>query len=375
MQIKKKIKIKLFLLLSIPLLTLISGCEFKDIDKVVFVSMIGIDQSDDPEKPYKVILKLYVSTSSFRQNPKPEYSYLVKNGETISSAIRIMESHIDKELDFGHSKAIILGEELLKDEKNIEILDFLLRRPDIQMISYVAVGRPSAEKIVKMIPEGETAIYPTLFNYFDDNGTESPYIITTFLFDFRRRLLEDGLDLVIPIVEINDADKHFIVNKSYVLKDAKDPYELSTHKTLLLRTLAMPTNMADFVVADGKHYFIARIDSVKSNYKLNVNKQNEIVIDFNLNLVGHITESKSKLLNQHLRKYSELVEKEGIKRFTELLKELQKEGYDPVGFGLRYKAQTLPKSRMSTAEWRAAYKNATFNVNVKAEMMSTGSIQ
>lgn len=122
-------KIKGTLLLFVLGGILLSGCAFKDIDKSVFVAMIALDVSDDEENPYKVTLKLYEPTGSFTEATEPQYSYLSENGETLSEAIRMMESYSDKELEFGHSKLIILGEELVKDNKNKEILDFLLRRP------------------------------------------------------------------------------------------------------------------------------------------------------------------------------------------------------------------------------------------------------
>lgn len=369
-------KVKRYVLPLFLVLAVLSGCEeFKDIDKDVFVSMIGIDLSDDPEKPYKVILKLYVPNSSFKQNPKPEYTYLTKNGETISEAVRILETHIDKELEFGHEKLIIIGEELIKANNTNEIPDFLLRRPDIQMISWVAIGRPSAEEIVKMIPEGETAAYPALFNYFDENGTESPYIVTTFLFDWRRRMLEDGLDPILPIIEIDEKESHFKINKSIVLADKKVPYELNSHSTLLVNILSKNTEIAELLVEEEDHHFIAKVDTIKAKYKVKVRENNQILIDLDLSFLGYISESKSPLLNKHLSYYNKLMEAEAKKQITDFLKEMLQAGYDPIGFGLNYKASTLPHKRMSKAEWKEAYKNAEINITVHGGLKSTGSIQ
>ena len=240
-------KLKVFFIFSIVFF--LSGCEeFKDINQDVFVSMIGIDLSEDIEKPYKVILKLFVPTSAFKQNPE---------------AIRILETHIDKEIDFGHMKLIVIGEELINNNKTKDILDILLRRPDIQLISWVTVGRPNAEEIVKMVPEGETAAYPSLYNYFDGNGTESPYIVTTFLFDFRRRMMDNGLDPILPIIEISENKSTFTVDKSYVLKDKKTPYELNSLYSLMFNALSMNIEMADIEVKEDLELFVARLLIIK----------------------------------------------------------------------------------------------------------------
>lgn len=371
----KQTKTNLALLLLVPLLLLLTGCEFKDIDKDVFVSMIAIDQSDDPDKPYKITLKLYEPTGSFKESQKPEYSYLTQNGATLSEAIRLLESYSDKELEFGHSKLIVLGEDIVKEDKNKEILDFLLRRPDIQMISWIAVGKPSAEEIVKMVPQGESAAYPELFNYFDDNGTESQYIVTTYLFNLRRDMKEKGIDPILPIIEINKEDSHFEIDKSLILRTGKDPHELDFLDTSLFNMLSGRKNTAELVVNEDGEYFIAKIDSLKTKHKLKVQGDNDIKLDIEVSLYGYISESKNALESHLLPHYNELLKIESEEKFNEFFIKTVKQGYDPLGFGIQYKAQTLHNKRMSNKEWEEAYKNAEINVTVKAALKSTGSIQ
>lgn len=371
----KQTKTNLALLLLVPLLLLLTGCEFKDIDKDVFVSMIAIDQSDDPDKPYKITLKLYEPTGSFKESQKPEYSYLTQNGETLSEAIRLLESYSDKELEFGHSKLIVLGEELVKEDKNKEILDFLLRRPDIQMISWIAVGRPSAEEIIKMVPQGESAAYPELFNYFDDIGTESQYIVTTYLFNLRRDMKEDGIDPIVPVIEINEEDSHFEITKSLILRTGKEPHELDFLDTSIFNMLSQKTNIAELVVNEDGEYFIAKIDSSKTKHKLKVQSDNNLKLDIEVSLYGYISESKNALKSQLLPHYNKLLKTEAEEKLMEFFDKTVKQGYDPLGFGIQYKAQTLHNKRMSNKEWEEAYKNAEINVTVKAALKSTGSIQ
>ncbi|MFC7686284.1 Ger(x)C family spore germination protein [Ureibacillus sp. GCM10028918] len=370
----KQNKTKLFVLILLPIISLLTGCEFKDIDKNVFVSMIGIDKSDDEDKPYKLTLKLYVPTSSFKQSPKPEYSYITQNGETLSEAIRLMESYSDKELEFGHSKLIVIGEDLLEEKTN-EIMDFLLRRPDIQMISWVAVGRPSAEEVVKMVPQGENAAYPALFNYFDDIGTESQFIVTTYLFDFRRRLKEEGIDPVLPIIEVKKKESHFEVNKSLVLMDKKAPYELSSLYTQTFNILTLNAPVADLVINEEGQYFVAKINSMDSRHKVNIKDTNKIEIEIEVSFAGYISESKNPLNPQDLTYYNQLLKQEAEEKYTEFFTEMINTGYDPIGFGLEYKSRTLHNQRMSNEEWEEAYKNAEIKMTINSELKSTGAIQ
>ncbi|WP_400194494.1 Ger(x)C family spore germination protein [Lysinibacillus telephonicus] len=369
----KKSKTKLFIIVLVPIITLLTGCEFKDIDKDVFVSMIGIDKSDEGDKPYKITLKLYVPTSSFKQSPEPQYSYITQTGETISEAIRILETYSDKELEFGHAKLVVIGEELLKENKASEVLDFLLRRPDIQMISWIAVGRPSAEEIVKMVPQGENAAYPALFNYFDDIGNESQYIITTYLFDFRRRMVEEGIDPILPIIEKKKS--HFEISKSLVLVDKKDPHELSTLYTGIFNILSMNTQVADLIINNEEEDFIAKINSMDSKHKVNVQNNNKIALEIEVSLTGYISESKHPLKIQNLSYYNQLLEKVAKEKVTEFITEMTDIGFDPIGFGIDYKSRTLHNKRMNSEEWKEAYKNAEIQIIINPRLKSTGAIQ
>lgn len=356
-------------------IAILSGCTFKDIDKSVFVAMIAIDLSDDEEKPYKITLKLYEPTSSFKEAPEPEYSYLTKNGETLSEAIRILESYSDKELKFGHSKLIILGEELVKENNNKVILDFLLRRPDIQMSSWIAIGRPFAEDIIKMVPQGESSAYPELFNYFENKATTSPYIVTTHLFKFRRNMKESGIDSVLPIIEMNKEEEHFEVNKSILLALNKNPYELNSLNTLIYNMVTNSSKNVKLNINEDGDHFIARIDAIKSKYKVNIKDSLKMKLDLKLSLNGSIAESHKPMKNHDLPKFNEELKKEAEEKITEFVAEMQKMGYDPLGFGVDYKAKVFHNRRMSDEEWAEAYKNAEINVTVIPGLKSTGSIQ
>ncbi|HWK22713.1 MAG TPA: Ger(x)C family spore germination protein [Ureibacillus sp.] len=373
--LKRQSKTKIFFLSLIPFLMLLSGCEFKDIDKDVFVSMIAIDKSSDNDKPYKITLKFYQPTSSYKEAPEPQFSYLTQNGESLSEAIRLMESYIDKEIEFGHSKLIVIGEDLIKAKKSKEILDFLLRRPDIQMISWITVGRPTAEEIVHLVPEGENAAYPAIFNYFDENGTESQYIVTSYLFDFRRRLKEEGIDTVLPIIVIDEEKKHFKVNRALILRNNKEPHELSTLDTGIYNMLTSRAKVADLIIKEEGDYFIARIDSIDSKFKVNVSDTKKITIELEVSLVGYISESKETLQNKDLPYLNKLLEKDANMKFTAFMEEMIKNGYDPLGFRMNYKSHTLHNHRISTEEWNEAYKDAEIHITVKPGLKSTGTIQ
>lgn len=369
----KKGKILFFVLVMMCSIMLSAGCGFKDIDKRIFVVAIGLDYTKNKTKPYRVILKLAIPSGSAKDSPGPRYSYLTKESATLAEAVRILKTHIDKELDFGHAKMIVLGENLLH-RNMVEDIDFFLRRRDIQFISWVAVGRPTAEKVLKTEPSSEMAGSNALFNIFSGIGTESGYIITTFLFDFRRRLLEAGIDAIVPIIQTNKKKTKFIINKAIIFKDRKEKLELTADQTKDYNTLAGNAKKVDVKVKKNNLYFALSVDTVKIKYKILTPVNKTPVLKVDVKMEGLVEESKDSLAANHLHAYGKYASEASKKRILSFLKLLQKNQVDPLGFGLRYQATHL-HTRDTYTEWEKIYPRLKFDVSVETIVKSTGTIE
>ncbi|UPG62947.1 hypothetical protein [Metabacillus endolithicus] len=126
------------ILMVVAALLFLGGCGYKDIDRRFFVVSIGVDKSDDKENMYDITLKLAVPSSETK-TASTESRMMTESAETISEAVRIIKSKVEKELDFSHTKIIIFGENVVEDDLT-NILDWFYRRRDIQAISWTAVG-------------------------------------------------------------------------------------------------------------------------------------------------------------------------------------------------------------------------------------------
>ena len=165
-----------------------AGCAFKDIDKRIFVVGIGIDPSEKVKDGFRVTLKLAKPIGNVKQATTPTYAYLSHDADSVAIAIAEMETRVDKLLDLTHNRIIIMNKELLTKDLDT-FMDFFTRRGDIQMVCYVAVAATTSEETISFEPTIEAPASIALYNYFDNTGTESPYVVTTFLFEFRREVL------------------------------------------------------------------------------------------------------------------------------------------------------------------------------------------
>lgn len=369
--INKTSKAALVVILLFPLL-LQTGCAFKDIDKRVFVLGVGIDPSENVNKGFRVTLKLSKPIGNIKQATSSGYAYISHDSESVAEAVRAMATHVDKTLDFGHARIIILHKDLLSKDLDT-FMDFFTRRADIQMIAYMAVADKTAEESITFEPEIETPASVALYNYFDDTGTESPYVVTTFLFEFRREVLGRGIDTIMPIIGIDKENSEFVINKSIILKRAGQPVELTPTETKYLNSLVNKASGFSYKVEEDGLIMVLNIDEVKMKYKI-ILDEGTPRIDMKVTKVGVIGESTKRLNNAHLKKYDKIAGNDIKKKLEDLLKKLQENDVDPFGFGLRYRATRLSRENIMD-EWDRIYPEIEFNVTMNIELKSTGAVE
>ncbi|MFS0690407.1 Ger(x)C family spore germination protein [Sporosarcina sp. 179-K 8C2 HS] len=349
-----------------------SGCAFKDIDKRIFVVAIGIDPSEKVSNGFRVTLKLAKPIGNVKQESAPTYSYLTHDADSVAVAIHDLETRVDKVLDLGHNRIIILHKDLLN--KDIEtFMDFFTRRGDIQMISYVAVADKTAEEIISYEPDIESAASIALYNYFDNTGTESPFVTTTFLYEFRREVLGKGIDTIMPIIGIDEENKEYKINKSIVLKNKEQNLELTPEETKYFNSLVHKAYGFSYKIEEDDLVVVLGFNEIRMNYKIIVNDGGPRV-DMNVTMIGFVGESNKRLDNKHLKKYDKIAAKNIEKTITDLLTHLQENNVDPFGFGLRYRATRLSRKDIMD-EWDRIYPEIKFNVKVNIKLKSTGAVE
>ncbi|WP_252504253.1 Ger(x)C family spore germination protein [Sporosarcina sp. Marseille-Q4943] len=349
-----------------------SGCAFKDIDKRIFVVAIGIDPSEKVRGGFKVTLQLAKPIGNIKQESGPTYSYLTHDADSVAVAVHDLETRVDKVLELGHNRIIIIHKDLLT--KDIDtFMDFFTRRGDIQMITYVAVADKTAEEVVTFEPEIEAPASISLYNYFDNTGTESPYIVTTFLYEFRREVLGKGIDTVIPVIGIDEENQEYQINKSIVLRTGGKTLELTPEETKYLNSLVHKAYGFSYKIEEDDLVMVLNFNEIRMNYKLILN-DGEPRVDMNITKVGFVGESSKRLNNKHLKKYNKIAAKEIKKIVEDLLVKLQENDVDPFGFGLRYQATRL-SGKDVWPRWERIYPDINFNVKVDIELKSTGSIE
>ncbi|SET13768.1 spore germination protein KC [Salinibacillus kushneri] len=351
------------------LILLLSSCGFKDIDKRSFVVGIGIDQLEQEQEGYEVTLKMAYPASETKELGN-QFQLISAKGSTIAEAIRFIKAKVGNELDFGHMKMIIIGEKILT--KDIEkTMDWFTRRRDIQQIALLSVGKPDAKTILSVKPKGERLPSNKLFMFFDETGTESPYVTTKFLYEFRRDLVERGMDGYLPIVE--SEEDNFSITTMAVIKKGEKPLILNKKETKVFNILKKSYDKESLKVNAQDQFFMLAVDSLNTSYRIKDSKKPKI--KFKVDVEGTIEESKVKLRKGKLDKYNKLTEETFKKDIKKLLQKFQDTNIDPIGFGLRYRAMHTGPEKKKWKNWKDLYPEIDINVQVNAEITGTGIIE
>ncbi|CAG7627702.1 Spore germination protein B3 [Paenibacillus solanacearum] len=355
--------------LALMAVVLLTGCGFKDLDKRFFVLGVGIDRTGSESTPFKVTLKLGIPSSKIEPG-NSKYQIISQESNTIAEAVRLLKSKIDKELDFGHAKIVLIGESLARSGVR-EPLDWFFRRRDIQSIAYFAVSAPSAESVLALSPKSERLPANALFLTFDQEGTESSYIITEYLFDFYRRLNEPGLDPYMPIIEpLNE--ETYMINRIALFDKERMVGTLNPGETRVLNELMRGFDKVDINTNSNDFEFVLAVDRFKAGYRIVARPDGKPRIDYRVSMTGIAEESKKPLYHTDWEKAEQAVAAGISRRIVLLLTKLQKLHVDPIGFGLRYRA--MHSQPNAWEEWNALYPELEFRANVAVKLKGTGVI-
>ncbi|MCD1259261.1 Ger(x)C family spore germination protein [Paenibacillus athensensis] len=358
-------------LLLLLVCSLLTGCYgFKDIDKRFFVVAIGIDPGK--HRTYKVMLKLAI--------PSPQEKFgsnrsiiVEEEADTMAEAVRIMKGKVDKEFDFGHAKAIIFGNKLFDSEIPLQVtMDWFLRRRDIQLISWTGIGYPDAYSILQASPRSERLPSNMLFLFFGAAGTETGYVVSEFLYDFRRRMTERGLDPIMPIIRLLPEDQLNITSMTVFDKEHRR-MDLSPEETKIFNSFYNnKIDKVDLAFEENGHRMVMSIDQLATSFGVRRNPDGSCTLLARQTIHGLMEESQTPIPETHLPELEKLAEAAVRERTLALLQKFQAAGLDPIGFGLKYRASHW----VDDADWQrwqhSFYPAANFEVTSKVNIRSPG---
>ncbi|ARU61462.1 hypothetical protein CBW65_10930 [Tumebacillus avium] len=362
------------LLFCLPLL--LSGCaaeiERPTLEDLGMVGVIGIDQLDGKK------MRVTVSMPQPEQNAKDKTQTYSTNAQMLHQATMDLSTASERTLSLGQLRVVLFGEEYARETGLMASLVHLYRDATVGDKVFVAVVHGKAEDVIKAKYTAKSNISIFL------NDLLRPRLATAFspftgIHDFIYAATDKVADPMVPYLE---PQEHTVkVTKVALFHGDKMYTTMTQHEGKIARLLMDRRVVPDLrlhIVEDVNKPLVNLIISYiqgKCDVKSNGQLKNP-VISIKVTLRGQIVEYGGNLdLSEAdaVKKVEAAISDEVKKQMTTLIGRFQEEGIDPVGLGESIRSKY--RGPWSEQEWKKQFQQAKISVNVRTEVVSTGTLR
>jgi Ger(x)C family germination protein len=378
---------------------LLTGCWDKiEIDRKVFVSIIGVDLGKDAGKKEEVkdIKPDYPFQERVQQKKLsiiygfPDISELGpgKSGTAMDKFINVDASSMEdgilqatgrssRSIHLGQTKLIMLSSSILEDPDIFkEVLDYLERHPQLNKMMQIAVTEGKVEDYVKFQPDMEKNVEFYISGLMESskrNATILPVTLNEIVI-----LLSQNGNCIIPRIEIDKETNQLTLSgiavvKNYKLKGYLTPVEVANVEVMRgkvrggKRVIYREGHPIDINIEDISRELSVSGDKSKLKFNIDIRLEGQLRGSYTGKEVFSKTELES-LQKDFSRSISE--------ECNVIAKMLQEEfGVDPLG--LREYLEKHKPWLWNTVKdnWEEAYKNADITVTIDTKIRRIGVIK
>jgi spore germination protein KC len=306
------------------------SCDYKDIDRRIFITAIGIDTA--PNNKITVVMKAAL-TKEKGQTMKKNFKIILSTADSIDVAFRQAKALSPLEPDFGHLKTIVFGKDYFENGNLKETISFFMKRRDFQKLAFMLVGSPSAKAIMEFQPEGEDIAGSALFLRFGQ-GSKSQYSKKAKMSDLYTAISTPGITPIMSLIEIENEDyridKMVVFDKNFKVVDILNKEEARTFNIVrhqidygLIHTVNLETNQEIGANIQKTNVEIEAYN-VKNAIQCNINVKMKVSME-----LGRFEKASKQELIKSL-------EKQLKTDIEQLVKKLQDDKADPLRIELSY---------------------------------------
>lgn len=162
---------KWLLLILVPLLFLLIGCNDYDISKILFIASVGIEKEGEEYQGYFYLpLSSDIGKTETTENKgKGEFAKTI--GKTIPELFYNIQASTSLNINFKHVSSIVLNMELLNDDFIKQLLDFIKYSLLIDFNCYVFATAEKLEELYDFQNPNEESVLNSLLVSTSDIST------------------------------------------------------------------------------------------------------------------------------------------------------------------------------------------------------------
>lgn len=297
-------------------------------------------------------------------------------GASVASVIQLIDTYMSKKLYFGHTKAVVLGNEILKDEDMLkEVIDSLERNNEISRKVVILGTSKNAKDILETVPKDEKML-GIYINDFYKNGKRSSAL--TYNIDLED-MIQDMLareDAVLPDIEIVDDDVRLF--GTVALKQGKYAGRLDSAESRGLLWVVDKKSLGEIDAPFEDGYISTTIYKKKVKRKIE-EKDGKIKVRFDINAEGNISEyslGKSIVMNSdEYKKVEEALALEVRKNIELAINKMKELGADLFGLKELIRREKYDLYKKYNLENVNIYEIVDIEVLVNVRIKGGGSVK
>ncbi|MGD8191643.1 Ger(x)C family spore germination protein [Brevibacillus ginsengisoli] len=374
---RKTLLYGLIVCLTLFLLFFAGGVEKRVLERMGLVVVIGYDELPRDRLLGTVVLYQIDPGAKEKVNVISNTAFTSKG---FRSAANVESA---KKLAGGQIRVVTYHESLAR-KGIMNLVDSLSRDADIGTGIYLTVSK---NKVLDLLSHR----YPEFANvgtYIYQNikqNTNGERLISSTLHEFLHDYYSVGKDPVLPYIA--QQGDELMINKIALFKDDRMVGTMSLQDSFLIKLLQNRVSggnielkidgkpLAKYLLkgGQGKPIHIV-LEQIGSKSKINVVDPNTPTFEIKIKLEARLQEIVTQIdlsKPESLKALQSEANKALEKLLQTFLKETQKMGVDPVGFGLKYDAQ-VRHAKLTKEKWRGDYNKAKFNISVNTMIIRTG---
>jgi spore germination protein len=385
-----------FIFLSCILLT---GCWDKvEIDRNIFISVIGIDVGKDikkedelkkigPQEPFgeRKIERLTVTYAfpdvwgyNAQKGVLPKEKYIKTEAYSLEDAVSNATMKSSRNINIEQERVLLISNEVFNYPSVMkEITDYMIRQPSVNRLMNVAVVEGRVEDFMKAETNIETNMQAYIEGLMQSSGRNSSILPVT-LNEFLVLLSQNG-NAILPNLKYDKDKKEISVTGVGMVKDYKIEGNLTPQETSILEMIRGKLKGGKKVIYKDGHPIDMEVDGVDRKLKVSSDERGNLIINIKLEIEGRIkgyTIDKDLLaegvLNEVENNFNSSIEQECEKVIALTQKELN---IDP--FGIRENIEKFQPSLWDKIKdkWEDKYKDARVEVEVETNIRRIGVIK
>jgi Ger(x)C family germination protein len=353
---------------------ILAGCSnMKQINRIAFITALGIDKSETGVKVYALaaVPGRYASLSpgAVGTGGKSPNYILSAEGRDVAEALYTMKRKAAEDIQFGHAKIFLFSADLAKQGLGSS-LDLFMRRAEFQTVSWLGITQGSVKSIFEIIPEDPETVSDSLVDIFSQTGSETFEVLPIYMFEFYSLSAEPGQSPYMMMVKKDKENNKVEVANLAIFKKDRMVGILIAEETKILQLLQKNKLRSTSITVDSATFNLMKYRTkIKvKQHQISIQLQLELELDQNLIKNPLNTSQQLHLLEQQVNESIQL-------EIKQLVSKLQQLKSDPAGFGEYYRT-AVKGGFMKTDDWEnVIFPEMSTDVIVNSRILRRGIIK